>query len=106
MHAGVTQCLFSPIPADDSGDLRGCQLPRVMLLMHRWYVTSTELAGKLLTIYPLAGQVAVWEKVCKAASMPITIGKHCYGTRHLGRFGSRVQVSAGVDPEKPLHTVC
>ncbi|XP_048862576.1 ras guanyl-releasing protein 3 isoform X1 [Brienomyrus brachyistius] len=36
---------------DDSGDLQGCQLPRVMLLMHRWYVTSTELAGKLLAMY-------------------------------------------------------
>ncbi|XP_040206740.1 ras guanyl-releasing protein 3 isoform X2 [Rana temporaria] len=26
-------------------------LPRIILLMHRWYLSSTELAGKLLSIY-------------------------------------------------------
>ncbi|KAM4772259.1 ras guanyl-releasing protein 3 [Rhinophrynus dorsalis] len=29
-------------------------LPRTVLLMHRWYLSSTELAGKLLSIYPFA----------------------------------------------------
>ncbi|KAJ8014190.1 hypothetical protein DPEC_G00037680 [Dallia pectoralis] len=37
---------------DDNGALQSVQLPRTLLLMHRWYVTSTELAGKLLMIYP------------------------------------------------------
>ncbi|XP_036448511.1 ras guanyl-releasing protein 3 isoform X1 [Colossoma macropomum] len=36
---------------DDEGELLGNQLPRTLLLMHRWYVSSTELAGKLLMIY-------------------------------------------------------
>ncbi|CAB1343590.1 unnamed protein product [Coregonus sp. 'balchen'] len=37
---------------DDNGELQSNQLPRTLLLMHRWYVTSKELAGKLLMIYP------------------------------------------------------
>ncbi|XP_058880872.1 ras guanyl-releasing protein 3-like [Acipenser ruthenus] len=36
---------------DDSGELSNSQLPRTVLLMHRWYLTSTELAGKLLLTY-------------------------------------------------------
>uniref|UniRef100_A0A3B3DUG8 RAS guanyl releasing protein 3 (calcium and DAG-regulated) n=1 Tax=Oryzias melastigma TaxID=30732 RepID=A0A3B3DUG8_ORYME len=32
----------------DSGELHVNLLPRTLLLMHRWYVPSTELAGKLL----------------------------------------------------------
>ncbi|KAG7513005.1 latent-transforming growth factor beta-binding protein 1 isoform X1 [Solea senegalensis] len=39
---------------DDSGELQDSLLPRSLLLMHRWYVTSSELAGKLLMIYPLS----------------------------------------------------
>uniref|UniRef100_A0A673KNM1 Ras guanyl-releasing protein 3-like n=1 Tax=Sinocyclocheilus rhinocerous TaxID=307959 RepID=A0A673KNM1_9TELE len=41
---------------DDEGELHENQLPRTLLLMHRWYVSSTELAGKLLIIYPVAVQ--------------------------------------------------
>ncbi|AWP14469.1 putative ras guanyl-releasing protein 3 [Scophthalmus maximus] len=37
---------------DDNGELQANLLPRCLLLMHRWYVTSSELAGKLLMIYP------------------------------------------------------
>uniref|UniRef100_A0A3B3DWE7 RAS guanyl releasing protein 3 (calcium and DAG-regulated) n=1 Tax=Oryzias melastigma TaxID=30732 RepID=A0A3B3DWE7_ORYME len=37
---------------DDSGELHVNLLPRTLLLMHRWYVPSTELAGKLLMKYP------------------------------------------------------
>uniref|UniRef100_H3AH89 RAS guanyl releasing protein 3 n=1 Tax=Latimeria chalumnae TaxID=7897 RepID=H3AH89_LATCH len=37
---------------DDKGELISSQLPRTLLLMHRWYLPSTELAGKLLSIYP------------------------------------------------------
>lgn len=36
---------------DDNGELQGNLFPRTVLLMHRWYVTSTELAGKLLMLY-------------------------------------------------------
>ncbi|XP_024119811.1 ras guanyl-releasing protein 3 isoform X1 [Oryzias melastigma] len=36
---------------DDSGELHVNLLPRTLLLMHRWYVPSTELAGKLLMKY-------------------------------------------------------
>ncbi|XP_035461435.1 ras guanyl-releasing protein 3 isoform X1 [Scophthalmus maximus] len=36
---------------DDNGELQANLLPRCLLLMHRWYVTSSELAGKLLMMY-------------------------------------------------------
>ncbi|XP_075781098.1 ras guanyl-releasing protein 3 isoform X2 [Pelodiscus sinensis] len=36
---------------DNKGDLGSSHLPRMVLLMHRWYLPSTELAGKLLSIY-------------------------------------------------------
>ncbi|KAM7408116.1 hypothetical protein PAMA_002005 [Pampus argenteus] len=36
---------------DDNGGLQANLLPRSLLLMHRWYVTSSELAGKLLIMY-------------------------------------------------------
>uniref|UniRef100_A0A4W3JXI8 RAS guanyl releasing protein 3 (calcium and DAG-regulated) n=1 Tax=Callorhinchus milii TaxID=7868 RepID=A0A4W3JXI8_CALMI len=47
---GENYCLsFS----DNEGELRNSQLPRMVLLIHRWYLLSTELAGKLQLIYPL-----------------------------------------------------
>ncbi|XP_030642771.1 ras guanyl-releasing protein 3 [Chanos chanos] len=50
--ASLEQLLEACINAfDDDGELHGNQLPRTLLLMHRWYVTSTELAGKLLMMY-------------------------------------------------------
>ncbi|KAM6461799.1 ras guanyl-releasing protein 3 [Liasis olivaceus] len=39
---------------DDKGELNGNNLPRTFLLMHRWYLSSTELANKLLSLYPNA----------------------------------------------------
>ncbi|XP_055474286.1 ras guanyl-releasing protein 3 isoform X1 [Psammomys obesus] len=36
---------------DDNGELNDSYLPRIVLLMHRWYVSSTELAEKLLCMY-------------------------------------------------------
>ncbi|XP_016892489.1 ras guanyl-releasing protein 3 isoform X2 [Cynoglossus semilaevis] len=36
---------------EDNGKLQDNHLPRSLLLMHRWYVTSAELAGKLLMMY-------------------------------------------------------
>ncbi|KAM4729604.1 ras guanyl-releasing protein 3 isoform 2-T3 [Anableps anableps] len=44
----LTECIHA---FDDNGDLHANLLPRMLLLMHRWYVTSSELAGKLLTMY-------------------------------------------------------
>lgn len=36
---------------DDNGELNNSCLPRIVLLMHRWYLSSTELAEKLLCMY-------------------------------------------------------
>lgn len=36
---------------DDNGELNNSYLPRIVLLMHRWYLSSTELAGRLLCMY-------------------------------------------------------
>ncbi|XP_041487244.1 ras guanyl-releasing protein 3 isoform X2 [Microtus oregoni] len=36
---------------DDNGELNESCLPRIVLLMHRWYLSSTELAEKLLCMY-------------------------------------------------------
>uniref|UniRef100_A0A2K6F5D8 RAS guanyl releasing protein 3 n=2 Tax=Propithecus coquereli TaxID=379532 RepID=A0A2K6F5D8_PROCO len=35
----------------DNGELNNSYLPRIVLLMHRWYLSSTELAEKLLCMY-------------------------------------------------------
>ncbi|XP_029793829.1 ras guanyl-releasing protein 3 isoform X2 [Suricata suricatta] len=40
---------------DDNGELNNSYLPRIVLLMHRWYLSSTELAEKLLCMYRDAG---------------------------------------------------
>ncbi|XP_030581122.1 ras guanyl-releasing protein 3 [Archocentrus centrarchus] len=57
---------------DDSGDLQANPLPRTVLLMHRWYVTSSELAGKLLMIY----------RDCNGDSCQRTRLKICYLMRY------------------------
>ncbi|KAM4614724.1 ras guanyl-releasing protein 3 [Polymixia lowei] len=49
LHVLLQECIHA---FDDNGELQANLLPRSLLLMHRWYVTSTELAGKLLMIYP------------------------------------------------------
>ncbi|XP_078085685.1 ras guanyl-releasing protein 3 isoform X3 [Mustelus asterias] len=36
---------------DNEGEMVNSQVPRTVLLMHRWYLPSTELAGKLLLMY-------------------------------------------------------
>uniref|UniRef100_A0A1A7XHK1 RAS guanyl releasing protein 3 (Calcium and DAG-regulated) n=1 Tax=Iconisemion striatum TaxID=60296 RepID=A0A1A7XHK1_9TELE len=53
---------------DDSGELHANVLPRTFLLMHCWYVTSSELAGKLLMMY----------RDCKGAECQRTRLKICY----------------------------
>uniref|UniRef100_A0A3P8S486 RAS guanyl releasing protein 3 (calcium and DAG-regulated) n=1 Tax=Amphiprion percula TaxID=161767 RepID=A0A3P8S486_AMPPE len=57
---------------DDSGELQADLLPRSLLLMHRWYVTSSELAGKLLMIY----------RDCKGDNCQRTRLKICYLMRY------------------------
>ncbi|XP_022072964.1 ras guanyl-releasing protein 3 [Acanthochromis polyacanthus] len=57
---------------DDSGELQANLLPRSLLLMHRWYVTSSELAGKLLMIY----------RDCKGDNCQRTRLKICYLMRY------------------------
>ncbi|XP_041922721.1 ras guanyl-releasing protein 3 isoform X2 [Alosa sapidissima] len=48
LHQLLEACIHA---FDDNGELQGNLFPRTVLLMHRWYVTSTELAGKLLMLY-------------------------------------------------------
>ncbi|XP_058508420.1 ras guanyl-releasing protein 3 isoform X2 [Solea solea] len=57
---------------DDSGELQDSLLPRSLLLMHRWYVTSSELAGKLLMMY----------RNCKGDNCQRTRLKICYLMRY------------------------
>ncbi|XP_071337676.1 ras guanyl-releasing protein 3 isoform X1 [Trachinotus anak] len=57
---------------DDHGELQGNLLPRSLLLMHRWYVTSSELAGKLLMMY----------RDCKGDNCQRTRLKICYLMRY------------------------
>uniref|UniRef100_A0A8D0H7Q3 RAS guanyl releasing protein 2 n=1 Tax=Sphenodon punctatus TaxID=8508 RepID=A0A8D0H7Q3_SPHPU len=46
LHAGPLSL------ADDEGKVRDPQLVRMFLMMHPWYIPSSELAAKLLQIYP------------------------------------------------------
>ncbi|XP_039995610.1 ras guanyl-releasing protein 3 isoform X2 [Xiphias gladius] len=57
---------------DDNGELQANLLPRSLLLMHRWYVTSSELAGKLLMMY----------RDCKGDNCQRTRLKICYLMRY------------------------
>ncbi|XP_034754452.1 ras guanyl-releasing protein 3 [Etheostoma cragini] len=57
---------------DDRGELQANLLPRSLLLMHRWYITSSELAGKLLTMY----------RDCTGDSCQRTRLKICYLMRY------------------------
>ncbi|XP_048449935.1 RAS guanyl-releasing protein 4-like [Rhincodon typus] len=40
---------------DDKGRLKNKLLPHMFLMMHQWYLPSTELVGRLLTLYPFEG---------------------------------------------------
>ncbi|KAM9561239.1 ras guanyl-releasing protein 3-like isoform 4-T4 [Salvelinus alpinus] len=72
--APLNMLLDSCIQAfDDNGELQSNQLPRTLLLMHRWYVTSTELAGKLLVIY----------RDCQGDECQRTRLKICYLMSHI-----------------------
>ncbi|KAM6956614.1 ras guanyl-releasing protein 3 [Aplochiton taeniatus] len=63
---------------DDNGELQASHLPRTLLLMHRWYVTSTELAGKLLLIYPSI----LTYRDCQGGDCQKTRLKICYFMRY------------------------
>uniref|UniRef100_A0A669P5M6 RAS guanyl releasing protein 3 n=1 Tax=Phasianus colchicus TaxID=9054 RepID=A0A669P5M6_PHACC len=51
---------------DDRGNQCSSHLPRIFLLMHRWYLPSTELAVKLLSTYPFRNscKLALQLKIC------------------------------------------
>ncbi|KAM4590831.1 ras guanyl-releasing protein 3 isoform 2-T3 [Odontesthes bonariensis] len=69
LDALLNECIHA---FEDSGKLHVNLLPRSLLLMHRWYVTSSELAGKLLTMY----------RDCKGDSCQRTRLKICYLMRY------------------------
>uniref|UniRef100_A0A452T786 RAS guanyl releasing protein 2 n=1 Tax=Ursus maritimus TaxID=29073 RepID=A0A452T786_URSMA len=48
----VSPLLSDPSELDDSGKVRDPQLVRMFLMMHPWYIPSSQLAAKLLHIYP------------------------------------------------------
>ncbi|XP_028278812.1 ras guanyl-releasing protein 3 [Parambassis ranga] len=69
LDALLNECIHA---FDDNGELQGNLLPRNLLLMHRWYVTSSELAGKLLMMY----------RDCKGDNYQRTRLKICYLMRY------------------------
>ncbi|XP_033836043.2 ras guanyl-releasing protein 3 [Periophthalmus magnuspinnatus] len=56
---------------DENGDVNEHVLPRVFLLMHRWYISSTELAQKILCLY----------RSCKGEQCEETRMKMCFFMR-------------------------
>ncbi|XP_061692288.1 LOW QUALITY PROTEIN: ras guanyl-releasing protein 3 [Syngnathoides biaculeatus] len=70
----------------DNGELQG-NLPRMLLLMHRWYVTSSELAGKLLMMY----------RDCNDNDYHKTRLKTCYFMRYwIGTFPAEFNLDLGL----------
>nr|XP_033469937.1 ras guanyl-releasing protein 3 isoform X2 [Epinephelus lanceolatus] len=69
LDALLNECIHA---FDDNGELQSNLLPRSLLLMHRWYVTSSELAGKLLMMY----------RDCKGDNCQRTRLKICYLMRY------------------------
>ncbi|XP_029962958.1 ras guanyl-releasing protein 3 isoform X2 [Salarias fasciatus] len=57
---------------DDGGELQSSLTPRSLLLMHRWYVSSPDLAAKLLRMY----------RDCRGPSSQRTRLKICYLMRY------------------------
>ncbi|XP_047208338.1 ras guanyl-releasing protein 3 isoform X2 [Girardinichthys multiradiatus] len=69
LDALLTECIHA---FDDNGALHANLLPRTLLLMHRWYITSSELAKKLLMIY----------RDCNDDNRKMTRLKICYFMRY------------------------
>lgn len=51
MHLSLTQSSFSL--TDDEGALKDASVVRMFLMMHPWYISSTDFAKKLFLKYPL-----------------------------------------------------
>ncbi|XP_057200463.1 ras guanyl-releasing protein 3 [Triplophysa rosa] len=72
---------------DDEGELHDNQLPRTLLLMHRWYVSSAELAGKLLIMY----------RDCQGDDCQRTRLKICYLMRYwIAEFPAEFDLDMGL----------
>ncbi|XP_028459365.1 ras guanyl-releasing protein 3 isoform X1 [Perca flavescens] len=69
LDALLNECIHA---FDDNGELQANLIPRSLLLMHRWYITSSELAGKLLMMY----------RDCKGDNCQRTKLKICYLMRY------------------------
>ncbi|XP_061546234.1 ras guanyl-releasing protein 3 isoform X2 [Phycodurus eques] len=83
LDALVIECIHA---FGDNGELQA-NLPRMLLLMHRWYVTSSELAGKLLMMY----------RDCNDNDCQKTRLKICYLMRYwIGTFPAEFNLDLGL----------
>ncbi|XP_061140658.1 ras guanyl-releasing protein 3 isoform X2 [Syngnathus typhle] len=83
LDALLNECIHA---FDDNGKLHA-NLPRMLLLMHRWYVPSSELAGKLLMRY----------RDCNADDCQKTRLKICYLMRYwIGTFPAEFDLDLGL----------
>lgn len=62
--------LFDPSELDDSGKVRDPQLVRMFLMMHPWYIPSSQLAAKLLHIYPSRASPRALQSEAMSSQMP------------------------------------
>ncbi|XP_049591840.1 ras guanyl-releasing protein 3 isoform X2 [Syngnathus scovelli] len=83
LDALLNECVHA---FDDNGKLEA-NLPRMLLLMHRWYVSSSELAGKLLMRY----------RECNTDDCQKTRLKICYLMRYwIGTFPAEFNLDLGL----------
>ncbi|XP_037128622.1 ras guanyl-releasing protein 3 isoform X3 [Syngnathus acus] len=83
LDALLNECIHA---FDDNGELQA-NLPRMLLLMHRWYVSSSELAGKLLMRY----------RDCDTDDCQKTRLKICYLMRYwIGTFPAEFNLDLGL----------
>ncbi|XP_019737625.1 ras guanyl-releasing protein 3 [Hippocampus comes] len=83
LDALIKECIHA---FDDNGVLQ-TNLPRMLLLMHRWYVSSSELAGKLLMMY----------RDCNNDDCHKTRLKICYLMRYwIGTFPAEFNLDLGL----------
>ncbi|KAK2506654.1 hypothetical protein MC885_011339 [Smutsia gigantea] len=55
---------------DDSGKVRDPQLVRMFLMMHPWYIPSSQLAAKLLHIYPSRASPKALQSEAMSSQLP------------------------------------
>ncbi|XP_077350861.1 ras guanyl-releasing protein 3 isoform X2 [Festucalex cinctus] len=83
LDALLNECIHA---FDDNGELQA-HLPRMLLLMHRWYVSSSELARKLLMMY----------RDCNDDDCQKTRLKICYLMRYwIGTFPAEFNLDLGL----------